>query len=363
MSTTASTQAKSGMRSLKSGEVLFNDGEMANSLYIIQKGQIRLFKPKGKGFVEIGILRAGEVIGEMAFFDEDGSGKKRSCSASAMTPVEIIEISFTAFAKTMQSLNPWFKTIINTMASRLRKTNQRVKELEDNQASVSYGGKHTGYEFLKPIEVMRILGTIFLVFKSHGEIKGQSLMINRKTLNLYTNDMYQILEGKLENIIGVLTQLGWMHIDEDADKLPNILLVKNIDNIRQVFIFYNSERHLAEEKRMRISDKCEMLISKIYEKGEELLEDIPNLRITEEIQPKFTKQYPLNNIFEEFKAKNILMNVDTLDSGKNIGIFGEPSMNNNRVSVEIDYKKLQKMYPIIRFINAIKRSNQEKGSD
>src|SRR6476469_5643916 len=114
-------QAKSGIRNLKPGEILFNDGELADSLFIIQKGQVRLFKPKGKGFVELAVLRAGEVIGEMAFFDEDPNGKKRSCSASAITPVEIIEISFTAFGKTMQSLNPWFKTIITTLAARLRK--------------------------------------------------------------------------------------------------------------------------------------------------------------------------------------------------------------------------------------------------
>jgi CRP-like cAMP-binding protein len=139
---TTGTQIKSGLRELKPGEILFNDSEPADSLFIIQKGQIRLFKPKGKGFIEIGVLRAGEVIGEMAFFDEDGSGKKRSCSAAALTPVEVVEISFLAFGKTMQSLNPWFKTIINTLATRLRKANTRIKELEDNQTA-NYG-KNSG---------------------------------------------------------------------------------------------------------------------------------------------------------------------------------------------------------------------------
>src|SRR5690606_1327510 len=161
------------------------DGDIASSLFIIQKGQVRLYKPKGKGYIELAVLRAGEVIGEMAYFDEDGSGKKRSCSASAITPVEIIEISFAAFGKTMESLNPWFKTIINTVVTRLRKANGRIRELEDNQASISYSGKHTGYEFMKPIEVMRILGTLFLVFKAHGEALGSALSVNRKVLSLY----------------------------------------------------------------------------------------------------------------------------------------------------------------------------------
>lgn len=357
----AAAQAKSGLRVLKSGEILFNDGASADSLYIIQKGQIRLFKPKGKGFIEIGILRAGEVIGEMAFFDEDGSGKKRSCSASALTQVEIIEISFVAFGKTMQTLNPWFKTIINTLAARMRKANNRIKELEDNQASVSYGSKQGGYEFMKPIEVMRILGTLFLVFKAHGEVKGQALVLNKKALTLYTYDMYQIIESKLESILELLVQLGWMEITDDVDKSPMILNLKNLEAVRQVFIFYNTERHLPEDKKLRVSERCEMVISKMIEIGTANVSDIPNLRISEDNPPKFTKRYYISPIFEDMKARNIHVNVEMLSDGKNIGIFGEPTMSDGKTYVEVDFPKVQKMYPIIRFMNSIKKSNAEKG--
>jgi CRP-like cAMP-binding protein len=353
-------QPKSGLRALKTGELLFNDGDPAESLYIIQKGQIRLFKPKGKGFIEIGVLRSGEVIGEMAFFDEDGSGKKRSCSAAALTPVEIVEISFLAFGKTMQSLNPWFKTIINTLATRLRKANSRIKELEDNQTT-SYGKAAGSYEFMKPIEVMRVLGTLFLVFKAHGEVKGQALAVHRRTLNLYTADMFQIMDAKLESIITLLVSLNIMEIVDDEDKVPNLLLLKNIELVRQIFIFYNTERHLPDEKKMRISEKCEMIIAKMLEKlpGNPVI-DIPNLRITEDFTPKFTKYYVLNPVINEFKDKNISINPDHLDDGRSAGFFGEVLMKDGTVFIEADMAKVQKQYPVIRFVNAVKKSNTEK---
>jgi CRP/FNR family cyclic AMP-dependent transcriptional regulator len=357
---TADTQTKSGLRSLKTGEILFNDGDPAESLFIIQRGQIRLFKPKGKGFIEIGVLRAGEVIGEMAYFDDDGSGKKRSCSASAITGVEIVEISFLAFGKTMQSLNPWFKTIINTLATRLRKTNTRIKELEDNQTA-SYGKNVGTYEFMKPIEVMRILGTLFLVFKAHGEVKAQALAVNRNTLTLYTSDMYQIMEAKLESIITLLVSLKFMEVKEDEDQLPNLLLLKNIELIKQIFVFYNTERHLPDDKKMRISDKCEMIISKMIEKlPSNPVVDIPNLKSTDEYTPKFTKYYVLNPVIDEMKAKNITMNPDHLDDGKSVNLFGEVLMKDGTIFVEADMGKVQKLYPVIRFMNAIKKSNEEK---
>jgi CRP/FNR family transcriptional regulator, cyclic AMP receptor protein len=358
---TQAAQTKSGLRVLKTGEVLFNDGDPAESLYIIQKGQIRLFKPKGKGFIEIGVLRAGEVIGEMAYFDEHGSGKKRSCSAAAITGVEIVEISFLAFGKTMQSLNPWFKTIINTLAARLRKANGRIKELEDNQTT-SYGKAVGSYEFMKPIEVMRVLGTLFLVFKAHGEVKGQALAINRKILTLYTADMYQIMDAKLESVLTLLQTLGLLDIQDDEEKLPNLLLMKNIEMIRQIFIFYNTERHLPDDKKMRISDKCEMILAKMLEKlPSNPVIDIPNLRVTEEHTPKFSKYYVLTPIIQEFKDKNISINPDHLNDGKNVGFFGEVMMKDGNVFIEADVAKLQKTYPVIRFMNAIRKSNQEKG--
>ena len=357
---TQNSSVKSGLKSFKAGETIFNDGEPADSLFIIQKGQIRLFKPKGKGFIELAVLRAGEVIGEMAYFDEDGSGRKRSCSAAALTNVEIIEISFGAFAKTMQSLNPWFKTIINTLATRLRRTNFRVKELEDNQAS-SYGLKPGSYEFIKPFEVMRILGTLFLIFKAHGEAKFQALTVNRKVLTLYTADMYQIMEAKLESIMNILVDFGWMEIREDEDKLPNLILLKNVEIVRQLFLTYNTERHLPEEKKMNITERFARAVEQILKDTQtNPLSDIPNQRIDPENPPKFSKYFDLTGTIEYFKEKKIPFNIDHLKDGDSLHIFGEAASMDGKTLIEIDLPKLQKLAPIIRFMNAVRALNEEK---
>jgi hypothetical protein len=247
------------------------------------------------------------------------------------------------------------------LVTRLRKTNGRIKELEDNQTA-SYGKNVGNYEFMKPIEVMRVLGTLFLVFKAHGEVKGQALAVNRKILTLYTSDMYQIMESKLENVLNILFMLNLVEFEEDEDKLPNLILLKNIELIRQIFIFYNTERHLPDDKKMRISDKCEMILAKMLETlSSNPVIDIPNLRVTDEYTPKFTKYYVLNPVIQDFKDKNISINPDHLDDGRNVGFFGEVIMKDGNVFIEADIGKVQKTYPVIRFMNAIRKSNQEKG--
>lgn len=345
------SEGKSGLRVLKPGEILFNDGEKANSLYIIQKGQLRLFKPKGKGFVEIAVLRTGEVIGEMAYFDEEGGGK-RSCSASAMVSSDVIEISFSAFSKTMAGLNPWFKTIINTLAKRLRQTNARVKELETNSASVNYTtGKHTGYEFFKSNDIIKILGTFFLVFQAHGEENKAGKAVHRRTLDLYAHEIYGIMEAKMDAMIFLLQELKLIEVQNDQDKLPKVIVIKDLAHIRALFIFYNTEKHLTDDKKLRISDKTQIFLEKIMEVAK---------------SPKEGEVFtivPISDMLNQWKEKKAGITVELLDEARLQGFVGEVLVGEgNLLSVEVNFLRMKKQLPIVQFMNKIGGSNKEKSS-
>jgi CRP-like cAMP-binding protein len=344
----ATVAKKSGLRQLKAGEVLFNDGDPASSLYIIQKGQLRLYKPKGKGFIELAVLRAGEVIGEMAYFDDEGSGR-RSCAAAALIPTDIIEISFVAFGKTMEGLNPWFKTIINTLATRLRKTNARVKELESNSMAAGYGAKAVGYEFIKNHELVKILGTLFLVYKSHGEKHPQGFSLHRKTLDLYLHDIYGIIESKSETVLELLKDLGYTEIENDEDGLPKILVIKSLEFLRALFIFYNTEKHLTDDKKLTISFKCQSFLERIYSSKKM---DPSNKKMT---------QVPIQTILDDYKNRNISITLDDLADAHTAGITGEVIVTDDQgLVVEVLESKLMKLMPIITFINALKKLNESK---
>lgn len=347
---TATADAKSGLRRLKPGEILFNDGEKADSLYIIQKGQLRLFKPKGKGFIEIAVLRAGEVIGEMAYFDDDGGGK-RSCSASAMVSTEIIEISFTAFAKTMSGLNPWFKTIINTLANRLRATNTRVKELESNSASVNYGtGQHTGYEFFKTNDILKILGTLFLVFKTHGEEQEGGVALHRKTLDIYAREIYNIIESKLDEMTIILQDIGILEIAKDKDDLPKVMVIKDLESIRSLFIFYNTEKYLTEDKKLKIPVKTQLFLEKIYDKA------VFSSGAEGEIITVSIKE-----ILDTFQVDGAGITVDNLAEAKEQKITGEVMVDDgDAMAVEVNYPRLKKILPNVKFMNRVAQANEQK---
>lgn len=357
------SEGKSGLKKLNTNEVLFNDGDLAASLYIIQKGQLRLYKPKGKGFIEIAVLRAGEVIGEMAFFDEDGSGNKRSCAASAMVPTDVIEISFPAFAKTMNALNPWFKTIINTLASRLRKANSRIKELESNAGTVSYGNKAGEYEYIKPFEILKVLGTMFLVFKTHAEKKENGFSLHKQTVELYSHEIFQITESKFDAVLFILTDLGWAEIENDKDDNPHVYLLKNLDFIRSLFIFYNTEKHLPGDKRMKVKPQAQQILELILSNANDAsLIDIPNLKAADGGDFRFTKYYDLTPVLAEIQNRNLNLKLESLDGPRASQIVGEQVEYNGKQVIEINFDKLKKLMPVIRFLNKVNDLNKEKSN-
>ena len=52
-----------GVVRLRKGEMLFEEGDNAGSMYLIRQGSIRVFKKKGDGDIEIETIRANQLIG------------------------------------------------------------------------------------------------------------------------------------------------------------------------------------------------------------------------------------------------------------------------------------------------------------
>ena len=62
---------------IENGTIIFNEGDIGDSMYIIYKGQIRIHK----GSTTLAILKEKEVFGELSLLDSE----TRSASATANT--------------------------------------------------------------------------------------------------------------------------------------------------------------------------------------------------------------------------------------------------------------------------------------
>jgi CRP/FNR family cyclic AMP-dependent transcriptional regulator len=342
-------QKKSGIRTFAPGEVLFHENDPANSLFIIQKGQVRLYRPKGRGFVDIAILRSGEVIGEMAYFDEKST--RRSCSAAAIVSTDVIEISFVAFAKTMEGLNPWFKTIINTLANRLRKTNERVKELESNSVGFGAGGKVADYVFFHTTDVIRSLSTIYLVIKTHGEkVENDHWQIHLNKLKFYLFDVYNVPEIKFEEFFNMLKAEHFIEVHKDDDGLPRNIRVVSPDVLRSILVFFNTQKLVDDSKKLTISSKCERFLSRIID------------QLASSDKPKAMAD--ISAILADFKERKVPINEEDLRDAIVAGLAEDILVGDgNGLTSVVNIDKLRKIFPAIRMQNAVKKINDSKSQD
>jgi CRP/FNR family cyclic AMP-dependent transcriptional regulator len=107
---------------LKSGEILFKEGAPGDEMYLIRSGKIRIVKDLEGTKKTLAVIGEGEFFGEMALLDK----RPRSAAAIAETDAKLIIVDRNAFLSSVNK-NPFIKYIIETLTTRLRKTNNMLK--------------------------------------------------------------------------------------------------------------------------------------------------------------------------------------------------------------------------------------------
>ena len=119
----------------KAGEVLFTEGQPSLNLYILKSGVVSIRKRKGAGYIELARSYAGEVIGEVSFFDR----KMRSASVVAITEVRAIEISFVGLDNLYKQVPDYMRAVMMSLSDRLRKANETIRKLQDEVVGADEG--------------------------------------------------------------------------------------------------------------------------------------------------------------------------------------------------------------------------------
>lgn len=113
------------LRSYQKDEVIFEEGNQGEEMFIIHRGRVRISKKTKKGR-PLAILESGEFFGEMALIDNS----PRSASATAEEDgTELIVLDKPKFTYMVQQLPDFSLAIMQKLAQRLWETNiQRVSD-------------------------------------------------------------------------------------------------------------------------------------------------------------------------------------------------------------------------------------------
>lgn len=111
------------MKAIPAGEYLITEGGKNNEMYWILSGEFTITKMNNENQnVIVGEAKTGELIGEMSFLDN----LPRSASVKAKVDSEVLVIPHKKFMQTLDNQPRWFRSLMQTLSTRLRDADQRL---------------------------------------------------------------------------------------------------------------------------------------------------------------------------------------------------------------------------------------------
>ncbi len=230
------------LKEFKKGDLLFREGDPSDSMYVIKKGRISITKAKGAGEVELADLGPGEMLGEMAFFDN----KPRSAGARAKQDSTVIILPFSALYAQFKTFPEWLKAMVKNINGKLRDANAKIKNLERES--------HSDATAFTPYLVTRLCAIIALVTYKCGEKEGDALLIPYTTLRNYCIQIFQTPTNKLDKMMEALQGLGLMKVEDIGEGRKKVTVLKH-EQLARFVDYYNDYLFKDESKRITLVEK------------------------------------------------------------------------------------------------------------
>ncbi|MCO5143941.1 MAG: cyclic nucleotide-binding domain-containing protein [Oligoflexia bacterium] len=339
------------VKHLKKGDPLMKEGETSNSMYWVQSGTLRLFKKKGTGFIELGVVHSGEVVGEMSFLDN----QPRSASVEALQPCDIIEIPRGKFDEFINAQPSWMKSLVHTLVKRLRTTNNRVRELEN--ASTVYAKDESGkttkvHEFLSTNEIMRLCSGLILGFSRHSEKTAEgSFKIKSGWFQFYASQVNGVQLAKVQVFTDVMHEAKIIRIEKTPD-MVNLFAI-NLDFLEKFMFFCHDENSKTDDKRLPITEKGVAILNAIDE-----FSDHKSLAAGTE-----TFSVNLSDVYQKAVAtwnKKIPFEWNAYEELVKSGLSQEVRVTGEERSAVIQTEKFKKLQPVLSLRQKIRDLNAQK---
>lgn len=230
-----------GVKNLGKNDILFREGDPSDAMYVIKSGRIAITKTKGSGEIILAEKKAGEMLGEMAFFDN----KPRSAGAKAVQETEVIILPFASLHAQFKTFPEWLKAVVRTVNGQLRDANTRIKNLE----AASTGDE----EFFPPLLITKLCAIISLIGFKCGERNEHGLQIPYSVLRDYCIQVFQQPTNKLDKIMEVLQALQVMKVEDLGEGKKRVSIV-NHKLLTEFTDWYNKYLFTEQSKRITIEE-------------------------------------------------------------------------------------------------------------
>ena len=166
---------------IASGARFIEEGAPGNALYVVLTGAVEVTKDDDGREIVLAARGPGEVLGEMSLLEE----RPRTASVRAVRDSEVLEIGAETFTELLESNPTIARTILRTVAARLRSTESSMMQSE-KLASLGTLAAGLAHELNNPAAAIRrssaILGeTLAAIGTRNAEIANLTLSPEERT--------------------------------------------------------------------------------------------------------------------------------------------------------------------------------------
>ena len=104
------------------GRIIIKEGDTQAQAYLIQSGRVGVFTEADGRKVELSVLEAGEVVGEMALITDE----VRSASVEALEDCILIQISRTEFEDRLKNSDRAIRAVVKMLSQRVAESNSSI---------------------------------------------------------------------------------------------------------------------------------------------------------------------------------------------------------------------------------------------
>jgi CRP-like cAMP-binding protein len=321
---------------LKAKEPLFEEGDQSKNMYFLKNGQVRIFKRKGEGSIEIETIRSGQIIGELAFLD----GQARSASAEALTSCELIEISREALDAAFKTAPDWLSTLIKTITARLRNANNRIRVLESVTTDYEvdkYGNRSKEYTYLTYSELMKFVTAVLLTASRYGKpLEGGGVEFSSALLERFASQVLQVPAAKVVSLTEIFKNLRILSGD---------LSVSDLKFFDQLIAYLNDQNLLAREKQQSLTSLGFKVLSVLVlnrATAAPLADAIHRINLAPALKTAGLQAAALQELLDQHLVKNITL------------------VSENEVQVDFDSSSIGFLHKVFWIHSEIDKLNAEK---
>ena len=111
-------------RTFLKGTTIFKEGEKADAAYIVESGQVEVFKMIAGRHIPLGIIREWGMFGELGLVDDS----PRMAGAHTLEDTVCLVVSQRSVAQMLDAAPPGLTTVIESMAQTLRSAGEDLAQ-------------------------------------------------------------------------------------------------------------------------------------------------------------------------------------------------------------------------------------------